>query len=195
MAKISAVIITLILCFSIMSLSVFAAGGGGGGHVTPKPIVKEPVPTETAPIDCERKATVFDRVKCRLMNGNEESKVHESCRGLSNEAECQKLYDAVYPCYSSKGKEKDRCFRKVAGFERLNSMTQQQKNNYALFMLYDLEERVEDAYKDGKINEYRTANLVAKIIEVKKTILENKERSETKSKLLELKQIWTSEVQ
>ena len=187
-------IILLILCFSLIAIAVQAAGSSGGSKAPVKKTETAAPKAETKP-DCEIQNSVFDRVKCRLANGNEESKTHESCRGLSDEAECQKLYDAVYPCYSLNGKEKDKCFRKIAGFQRLNSMTQQQKNQYALFLLYDLEEKVEDAYKEGKINEDMAANLVTKIIAVKKTILEKKSKEETKARLAELKQVWVSEVQ
>ena len=180
-----------LFCFSLLAFAVFAAGSSGGSRTTQQPAPAAETPKKP---DCETLSTVFDRVKCRLVNGNSNSKVHESCRGLNDEAKCQKLYDTVYPCYSLNGREKDRCFRKIAGFQRLNSMTQQQKNDYALFLLYDLEEKTEEAYKEGRINEDRAANLVSKIIAVKKTILEQKAKEETKSRLSELKHVWPGEI-
>ena len=190
-------IFMVMISVAAVQLSIAAGSSGGGSRTTSPPAVQqEPAGEENVSPDCETLATRYDRIKCRLENGNTKPTTHESCRGLATERACQELYDKVYPCYSLSGREKDRCLRRTAGIETaLSRVSDRAKmNNYALFVLYDLEEKVEEANEDGRISSEKAADAVFRIITAKRAILEGKSREEIRSKVAELKASWPAEV-
>ena len=186
--RILASCIALALVLSVFSI---AAGSGSGGTRTSPPLVD----TAPKPVDCESYSSMKERIGCRLENGNQRPTTHESCRGLANEKACQALYDKVFPCYDSESMAKDRCLRKIAGVTaRLSSSNVSSRHNYALFLLYDLEERVEEAFEYGKISSEKASTVETYIISAKKAILEGLGRDEIRSRVATLKANWPKEV-
>ena len=185
------IVISLVVIFSVV---VIAAGGGGGGSIQREP-VEEPKPSPAE--QCETYSTVNKRVACRLQYGQAKESVPEACRILSNSQSCQELYRNSIPCYSKNGKDKDKCFKQLLKFKgaRLKDQSNEQVRNYLLLLLYDLEEKVEDAYDAGKISEDNAAYVITTIVEIKEKVLQNKPASEIRSSLQTLKSIWKSEMQ
>src|SRR3989344_5523649 len=136
----------------ILSTSALAKGGTSGGSVV-KPIEV----TEEARPDCESFATIKERVACRLEFGQEKETTPEPFRVLPVAATCVKYYRDSVPCYEKDGKEKDKCFKDVLQFSK-KSVKQQAKfdtrplQSYMLLVLYDLEERVEEAVEDKELS-------------------------------------------
>src|SRR3989338_9905860 len=87
----------LLLLFSSAAF-VLAAGSSGGGSTAPSKTPPSSAQEIEAPVDCESKGFVADRIKCRLVEDKYTYGVHESCRGLANEADCGQLYKNVAPC-------------------------------------------------------------------------------------------------
>lgn len=178
-----------ILCLALASSVVLGKGGSSGGFV-----VTEPAPEKK--FSCEDFKTVKERVECRLVNGTTSETLPESCRDRSDSSACTKLYKDVLPCYKLNGKEKDKCFKMHAGFKGISVAAESGRgnkkgiDNYLLFLLYDLEEKVEDAYKDGKISSSNAAELISDITELKKAINDGKPKSEITDSIKMLKLKW-----
>ncbi len=180
------------LCIFILGLmlisSVYAAGGGGGGSSSSSSRSTTTV-QKVAVMDCERNETMRERIKCRLLNSNEANETattEESCRGLANRESCQNLYRISAICYNKTGREKGMCFREKAG---------ESKRYYIVLLLYDLQERVEEKYENGKITVGEASDLIDAIINTKKTILNSGSREEIKDKMQELRKKWTEIMQ
>jgi hypothetical protein len=62
-----------------------------------------------------------------------------------------------------------------------------EKRNYLILLLYDLQERVGNSYDAGKIDEDTTAEIIDLIVEIKQKILDQEPRSEIKAATGELK--------
>ena len=179
----------------ILSTSAFSKGGTSGGSVV-KPV--EVTPEQTRP-DCEPFATIKERVACRLEFGQEKETTPEPCRVLPVAATCVKYYRDSVPCYEKDGKEKDKCFKDVLQFSK-KSVKQQAKfdtrplQSYMLLVLYDLEERVEEAVEDKELSVEDGAALITDIINLKIKVLERKPAAEIKAGLQKLKNKWPSEI-
>lgn len=190
------IIITILLLSSIS----YAKGGTSGGSVI-KPKVEEPINTTQATTpDCESFSKTKERVKCRLEFGQQKETTPEPCRVLSVAATCVKYYRDSVPCYEKNGKEKDKCFKDVLQFSK-KSIKQQAKfdtkplQSYMLLVLYDLEERIEDAVDDKELSTDEGAALITDIINIKIKVLERKPASEIKKDIQDLKNKWPSEIQ
>ena len=190
----------IVLVVLIVPASVLAKGGSSGGSVV-KPI-EQPAPeidtTPTTP-DCESFATVKERVKCRLEFGQQKETTPEPCRVLPVAATCVKYYRDSIPCYKKSGKDKDQCFKNVLQFSK-KSLKEQAKfdtkplQSYMLLVLYDLEERVEDAVKEKTISIDEGAALITDIINIKVKVLERKPASEIRAAVLQLKNKWPGDI-
>jgi len=176
--------------FSILIISVYAAGGGGGGSSggssgggggSSSSSYKE------SKIDCETLSTLKARIKCRIETGNQSYSVPEPCRGLSNENECSELYKKVNPCYEENGTEKDICFKKIALY---NKNLPSSVRNYLSFLLYDLQERVEEAYEDRYIDADQATGLIEDIIKIKVLVYKNRPASEIRLSIDRFKSEW-----
>ena len=182
----------------LMSVPVLAKGGSSGGTVV-KPKVME---TETEPLDCESFATIKERVKCRLENGQQEETTPEPCRQLAIATKCVQYYKDSIECYDLNGKEKDQCFKTRAGFTTKDVKAERARGEpslgairyYALALLYDLEERAEDAVDENELTADEGAQLISEIIEIKVKILGKAPVSEIKSDVAELRAQWPSEI-
>lgn len=207
---------TLILFFTILislTIFVYAAGSSEIPQPQPTPTPKStPTPTtgffsvDEPPVrnkECDSIPALSGRILCRLENNKEgikekadyEKQVPEACRTLKNPTACIALYKKVQDnkCYDLKGKEKDKCFKDVVGIKKKLAEENDKANKarqYLILLLYDLEERVENAVADQKILPAAGAKIITLIIEAKQLILDNKPKSEIVSKLNELKEEW-----
>src|SRR3989344_4932075 len=185
-------VVLLLLC----SVSVLAKGGSSGGTIV-KPKVVEADPT-----DCESFATVKERVKCRLENGQQKETTPEPCRQLAIAAKCVQYYKDTITCYDLNGKEKDQCFKTKAGFETKDVRSERARGEpslgairyYALALLYDLEERAEDAVDDGRLTSDEGAELIADIVSIKVKILEKAPVSDIRKEVAALQAKWPSKI-
>ena len=180
----------------ILSTSAFSKGGTSGGSVVQPKVVEA---AEPARPDCESFATIKERVACSLEFGQEKETTPEPCRVLPVAATCVKYYRDSVPCYEKDGKEKDKCFKDVLQFSK-KSVKQQAKfdtrplQSYMLLVLYDLEERVEEAVEDKELSVEDGAALITDIINLKIKVLERKPAAEIKAGLQKLKNKWPSEI-
>src|SRR3989344_7693099 len=203
---------TIILSFAILiflTIFVYAAGSSEipQPQPTPTPITgflqddEPPVRNK----ECDSIPQLKERILCRLKNNKEgikeqvdyEKQVPEACRTLKNPTACIALYKKVQEnkCYDLNGIEKDKCFKDVVGIKKKLSEENYKANKarqYLILLLYDLEERVENAVEEAKITPNSGANVITLIIEAKQLILDNKPKSEIVSKLNELKEEWSS---
>lgn len=149
--------------------------------------------------ECSAQANLTTRIACRLeQRGIENLNItEESCKGVANPQSCQSLYARVYACYDSAGRQKDQCFKRVAGFikPQISKQALAEKNNrseslryYAVFLLYDLQQKVEEAYTNNLTTQEQASEIIALIVEAKQSILLNKPKSEIKQKIQELKE-------
>ena len=184
-------ILALLTIILLLSAFVAAAGGGSGG--TPR-LPPQPQPLLT----CEQLTTMNERVSCRLAKGTPGNETPEACRGLSVKTECVNLYRDIQPCYKINGVAKDRCFQQVSGFQRgLGRDAAHNKTavrNYVVAVLYDLEERVEQGYDDGKISAATASEIINNIIFVKQKLLSGKPASEIKKDMDQLKATWRQDM-
>ena len=145
--------------------------------------------------NCEIQGNLTSRIRCRLeQRGIEGLNVtEESCRVLANPKNCMSLYAKVASCYKMDGVLKDQCFKRIAGFVGNKIRNQSSANNhealrnYIIFLLYNLQEKVEKAYEDGNINETQTADTVALIVKIKQDILTGKTKADIKPEIQELR--------
>ncbi|MEK6937356.1 MAG: hypothetical protein AABW58_04775, partial [Nanoarchaeota archaeon] len=185
-----------LLAFILISSIVFAAGGGGGGSsrsvvplVKETPLVQEKQEEIEKP--CNDRETRFERINCRLQKPSHEiNTIEESCRVFSDPANCQNSYRKVLPCYDIKGPEKNKCFKKFA-FENenavVNSQNKQQIRNYMVYLLYDIQEKVEEAFEENKISSQEAAVVIDLIIKIKQDLFIKKSKTEIKPEIEDLK--------
>lgn len=204
--------ISLIVLIFLSSFYVYAAGISEIPQQTPTPT---PTPFrmksgDIPPIrntNCDSIPALSDRIDCRLRNKQEgidntedidyEKQVPEACRTLKNPTACIALYKKVQQqkCYDLNGKEKDKCFKDIVGIKKKLSEENDRANKarqYLILLLYDLEERAENAAEEGKITIPQASGLVTIIVETKQLILDNKPKSDILPKLNELKEKWES---
>ena len=145
--------------------------------------------------NCESQSTLNARIKCRLEKRGIEflNVTEESCRVLANPANCQSLYAKVASCYDLNGQQKDQCFKRIAGFTKAKVKDEASANNkeslknYLIFLLYNLQEKIEDAYEEGEITTEQTSESISLIIQIKQKILRNQTKSQIKPFIQELK--------
>jgi hypothetical protein len=174
----------IIIGLVILSSLSYAKGGSSGGSVT-KEVVVEPA----AP-DCELFTALKERVKCRLEFGQEKETTPEPCRAIVGNDWCVALYKDSVPCYEKTGKEKGMCLKQVAKLEKVKGADKKAVRNYIVLLLYDLEERVEDAQKDGDITLDEGADLITEIVAIKELVLTNEPPGQIKKALADLKAAW-----
>lgn len=156
--------------------------------------------------DCESFGTLRERVKCRLIQGeefaparNDTNATEEACRVLNatNKGRCAAFYASVRTCYKLDGRAKDACFKRASGLslekrlsEQSNEGRDERVRNYMVAVLYNLQERVERFHEMGKISDDEASALIEKIVLTKQTILSGKSKAEIRTMLQELKQMW-----
>lgn len=173
-------VVILMIFLLVLSLGVYAYGGGSRKTVS-------------KPVSCEERSTVKDRVQCRLEKN--EILAPEACRTLEKSDDCKTLYRRVQTCYDKTGGAKDECFKSKARFSHVTVKNEVVDNpgnvrNYLLFLLYDLQGLVDDAYTGDKISVGDAADLITEIVEVKQLVLLGKPKSEIRTAVNSLKNNW-----
>ncbi len=149
---------------------------------------------------CEQKSTRRARIECRLdlahtarVSLDNLNVTEESCRSVKNKSRCSLLYAQVRSCYDKEGRQKDQCFKRIAGFA--NNKVDEEKNpeaikTYMVFVLYNLQEKVEERSAEGEINATDAAKLIDIIVDIKQKLMNGNSRTEIRLKLEELKTQW-----
>ncbi len=156
--------------------------------------------------NCETFSTLRERIKCRLIQGNEsvraKSLTEEACRVLnvSKKGKCVAFYASVQTCFKLEGRAKDVCFRRGAGLmkdklkDEPNEGRGEKVRMYMVAVLYNLQERVEKFHVKGKISDENAAALVEKIVTTKQEILSGKSKAEIRTMVQELKDMWKASI-
>ncbi len=182
----------LVLLF-LLSTIAYAKGGSSGGSVTKPKVVLPP--------DCESFDGMRERIKCRLENGQAEETIPEPCR-VAKQEQCTVYYRDALSCYEKKGAAKDQCLKQKSGFVK-KSVKEQLKENgkkwpvelYLLGLLYDLEEKVEDAVDEKELTADEGAKLIEEIVQVKILVLNEEPVFRVKSAVSGLRTSWPESVE
>jgi hypothetical protein len=123
--------------------------------------------------NCENLETKNERIKCRLVKGEEylapAGTIPEACKLAENQERCVALYASVKNCYILDGKNKDACLKRAIGLrKKLSEIPKEERpqkaRDYAVALLYDLEDRVESASEENKINPEDAVEIINKIV-------------------------------
>lgn len=168
--------------------------------------LKRPVPLtdeekEDLRAACEDSDSRRDRIKCRLnyIKDNKEGfrapygVLPEACRKLGDKDRCVKLYDKSQTCYEKKGMDKNKCFKRVAGFARAKLKDENpsgrgdKARDYVVLLLYDLQGKIEEAIENERIDADKGAEVIDKIVEIKEAILNGMTKGEIRPMFQSLK--------
>ncbi|GEM_PF-4985778 len=160
--------------------------------------------------NCEEKENRTERIECRLKikqiatrkivqawKEQNKDETPEACRNLNTnrKEECRKLHKAINNCFEKEGREKDRCFKKVAGF--INSNLNDERSNksekgriYIVSLLEELQQKIEDKVESGRINDTTGADLISQITDIKESILNGDSREIIQPKIIAFKQAY-----
>ncbi len=194
-------IISLSLIF-LLAVSPFVYAVGSSTQTQKDTAKTYPVVTE-----CNSLENLRERIKCRLQDRNsyqEYAGEDESCSGLPNQQACLALYKASEECYEkSHAVSRIGCFRVKTGIvmpvdvgvapltaEEARKSALEARRNYMVLLLYELQERAEEASESGRITDDEAAEIIARIVETKQAILSGAKREEIKSSIMELKTLW-----
>lgn len=181
----------------ILGSFVMAAGSSSGNAED-----EEEIPSTTSSIQtCEDKETLRDRIRCRMDNPSVAYReayqaVEEACRGSTSERlqACEKLYKASSYCYNEDSIfERKSCFLRESGISfnsggTFRAAPDENKRNYVILLLYEMQERIEKMKLDGKITSDEATSLIEKIVEIKKMVLAKEPRANIVVKINEFKQ-------
>src|SRR3989344_5027971 len=166
MKKLALFIVLLVL----VSTLTYAKGGSSGGSVVKPKVI--------APPDCESFDGLRERIQCRLENGQAEETIPEPCRVVAKQELCTAYYRNAVSCYEKQGTAKDQCLKEKAGFVKKGVQEQIKQNNNKwsvelsmVGLLYNLEEKIEDAVDDEKLSAADGAKIIEDIVEVKILVL------------------------
>ena len=143
-------------------------------------------------IICRLKIT--DRGEVEEELEGEESAIPEACRNFEDRDSCRRLYRAVNHCHDLESGEKNKCFRRIAGFVKAKITDEETERGdkirrYLNFLLNDLEIRIERNIESGEITPEQAAPIIDKITEIKEDLLNKEPKSIIKPKLQELRTI------
>ncbi len=157
---------------------------------TPKPVETASctyVSELVASLKCMNLQTLKQRVDCRLGLNDSDLRTElqiaylpEECRALYDPDEkdaCIKLYSDSQPCWKlPQGEQRRDCLRHILNILDIEKHKQYcgqgaaclidlRRKVYALikFSFYDLEERTEDLYKDGKITRQQAVEIISQL--------------------------------
>ncbi|MBI2452139.1 hypothetical protein HYV50_03615 [Candidatus Pacearchaeota archaeon] len=211
-------LLIVIVLIGLTGVLAYAAGSGGGGSSSStnndRNVGTASNDTNTTtnrttggrfvyqPRDCEALNTTRERIRCRLIQGEESlpDSVPEACRNETIRGRCVAFYNTIRTCYKLEGRAKDQCFKRASGLTRANLSVEnpegrpEKARNYMIALLYNLEEKVERQVNQSKLTADEGAEIVAKIIDIKKAILEGKRKPEIRTMVQELKQMWREKV-
>jgi hypothetical protein len=185
----------------VSSIGVYAAGTSTDATDSAAAATNTDTVRPARVTDCETKDTREDRIKCRLKKVRETQSeeeygpdwIPEACRRLKASAltdkittkeDCKRFYRSIQNCYDKTGRDKFSCFRRAAGLSTAAISGQSEKKaemrKYIVELLYDLQERIENAVEEGNVNEDDAAPLIDSIVEIKHKIMDGAPRSEVK---------------
>ena len=152
--------------------------------------------TDTVPVRCDTQTQTRDRIKCRLEKRTEaetDAITEESCEGLSAErqATCRRLYLESDSCYDLPNTRKVACLRERTQYTQ--ESTNEQRRNYLVLLLYELQERVEIRFESGKLTSEQAASIIDQILVTKQAILKGESRVTIKAEIQELRVLWSSQ--
>lgn len=163
--------------------------GTDPGSTATENTLPDPIP------DCEENPNLQGRIQCRLLNPLQEESIPEPCRASADIVSCTRLYSESEDCYGLSPSKKSTCFKTAAGFyQKEMPASDIAARNYAILLLYELQERVEDRFKDKKIDSYKASKIIESIEKIKIALLNSKSRSEVKDMLIGLKSSWDSDM-
>jgi len=201
------VILISIVMFSFLAYAAGTSTGNDGSQTVRKTMVKAnntnalimnrtimQNKSRFINMNCEVQSNVSSRIECRLEQRGVKSinVTEESCRVLANPANCRSLYAKVASCYNMTGMQKDQCFKRIAGFVGQNIKNQSANNkealrNYLIFLLYNLQEKVEESFENNRTNSTQASETISLIVEIKQDILLGKKKADIRPKLERLK--------
>ena len=220
--------LTLVIIFSLLAVSVYAAGSSTRSTQTTQATdtevntaaetIEETSEAETSntvqankePLEqCEDLNERKERIACRLKvlrekgsdyveKYNEKSQRYEACERLAiasgveitSKEECLALYKKVGQCYDLQGKDKLYCFKTHNRLlnKYFKDADKKDIRNYIVTLLYELQERIENALEEGKIaDEEKAAEAIDLIVEIKEGIMNGEGKNIIKPKIKELK--------
>lgn len=151
---------------------------------------------------CEDSDNRRERIRCRLdyiKEHKEEfeapySKAPEACRNQEEGAigRCVAFYQKSQACYEKKSQAKNQCFKRLANFAKANLKDETEGRNakardYVILLLYDIQEKLEHAIENDRVDVDIGADTIDKIVEIKQDILDGKKKNEVKPKMQELR--------
>jgi len=151
---------------------------------------------------CEDSDSRRERIKCRLdyIKDNKEefvtsyNKAPEACRKLDDgkKGKCVAFYKKSNACYEKNKLEKNKCFKRLANFAKANLKDETENRDgkardYVILLLYDIQEKIEHAIENGRVNSGTGADAIDKIVEIKEDILNGKTKREVTPKMLQLR--------
>lgn len=184
---------------------------------TPKPIEKAfctYVSELVASLKCTNLGSLKQRVDCRLgltdIDLRRELQIAylpEECRYIKDSDEkddCVKVYSQSQPCWKFPiGEKRVSCLRQVLGIKYINEEKESCANNdkcinilrkkvYALikFRFYDLEERAEELYEDGKITKEKAVDIISQLEQQKVKFNTANSKEQRKQVILDTKELW-----
>ena len=174
----------------------------------------QPSSVQRTLVNCEDQNTYASRrarILCRIENKDRvldspQARIPEECRKLAATATtkriarnaCIKLYkdsgEESENCYlrDSTGRQKLDCFRKVAGLTTASLSGQAEKKiehrKYVVLLLYELQERLENAVENDKIDKDKASEIIDLIVEIKEKIMAGGTREEVRPLIQELRE-------
>jgi hypothetical protein len=209
MMKKEILISTIMILILVSSIGVYAAGSSTGARVrvtagdnTSENASDVRVRAADVLVNCEDPSDRRERIKCRLresrnktgFNTNAPGRIPEACRRLDNQEACKKLYRASEHCYELEGRNKSKCFMRVAGFVKSKIADEDPKErrvkarHHLVLLLYELQERIEKANENGRIGDSDAAELIDMIVAIKEAILNHEGKDVVKPMLKELRE-------
>ena len=151
---------------------------------------------------CEKNKNRKERIRCRLKyikKHKEEfkapyNKAPEACRRLGKDKmkRCKQFYENSQKCYLKKGKYKNKCFKRLANFAKAKLKDEKENKNkksrdYVILLLYDIQEKIEKAIENERVDADKGAEAIDKIVEIKEDILNGIKKNDIKPKMLQLR--------
>ena len=151
---------------------------------------------------CENKKDRKERIICRLKYikkhkekvGVPSNKAPEACRGLGidKKSRCKQLYKNSKICYVKKGKDKNKCFKRLANFAKAKLKDEKENKNkksrdYVILLLSDIQEKIEKAIENERVDADKGAEAIDKIVEIKEDILNGIKKNDIKPKMLQFR--------
>ncbi len=159
-------------------------------------------------LKCGGYLDIADRVKCRFDLREEQADEYENffpeeCRSWEDQDACVQLYKSVQPCWKLPSQARISCLRAKVG---VGSIANEQtgcaanaacragvrKKTFTLtkLRLYNLEEKAEELWEDGKITKDEVAAFVLRMEQSKLAFNQAQSKQERKAVIVQARQHW-----